>query len=75
MKTRWFKRWGWFYCPVSAPGAVLLLAALAFCVMVFLALDRRAHSVSDTLYGVFPFFASCFLLVDWIASRTCHERQ
>src|SRR4051794_17973693 len=29
----------------------------------------RSHSVSDTLYGVFPFFACTFLLVDWIASR------
>jgi len=49
---------------------VVVLAAAAFCVNVFLAVDRHSHSASDTLYGVFPFFACTFLLVDWIAGRT-----
>ena len=70
MKTQWFKRLGWFYLPVSLPGAIITLAALAFCVQVFVAVDRHAHWASDTLYGVFPFFASAFLLFDWIAGRT-----
>jgi hypothetical protein len=70
MKTIWFKRWGWFYLPVSLPGAVIILAALAFCTQVFLAIDHKSHSVSDTLNGVFPFFATVFLLLDWIAGRT-----
>jgi hypothetical protein len=70
MKTNWFKRIGWIHLPVSVPGAVITLAALAFCVQVFLAIDRHSHSASDTLYGVFPFFASAFLLFDWIATRT-----
>jgi hypothetical protein len=70
MKTNWFKRIGWIHLPVSVPGAVITLAALAFCVQVFLAIDRHSHSASDTLYGVFPFFASAFLLFDWIAMRT-----
>jgi hypothetical protein len=70
MKIIWFKRWGWFYLPISLPGVVITLAALAFCVQVFLAVDRKSHSVSDTLYGVFPFFACAFLSFDWIAGRT-----
>jgi len=70
MKIIWFKRWGWFYLPVSLPGVVIALAALAFCAQVFLAVDRKSHSVSDTLYGVFPFFACTFLLFDWMAGRT-----
>ena len=73
MKTQWFKRLGWFYLPVSLPGAIITLAALAFCVQVFVAVDRHAHSASDTLYGVFPFFASAFLLFDWIAGRTSRQ--
>jgi hypothetical protein len=73
MKTQWFKRLGWFYLPVSLPGAIITLAALAFCVQVFVAVDRHSHSVSDTLYGVFPFFASGFLLFDWIAGRTSRQ--
>jgi hypothetical protein len=73
MKTQWFKRLGWFYLPVSLPGAIITLAALAFCVQVFVAVDRHSHSVSDTLYGVFPFFASFFLLFDWVAGRTSRQ--
>jgi len=73
MKTQWFKRLGWFYLPVSLPGVIVTLIALAFCVRVFLAIDRKSHSVSDTLYGVFPYFACCFLLLDWIAGRTSRE--
>ncbi|MGH7994211.1 MAG: hypothetical protein ACREDQ_11885 [Limisphaerales bacterium] len=70
MKTIRFKRLGWFYLPVSLPGIIITLAALAFCAQVFLAVDRKSHSVSDTLYGVYPFFATVFLLLDWIAGRT-----
>ncbi len=53
----------------------MLLMALAFCAQVFWAVDRRSHSVTDTLYGVFPFFACCFLLLDWIAARTTHATK
>jgi hypothetical protein len=73
MKTAWFKRVGCFYLPVSLPGIVIALAATAFCAQVFLATDRHAHSASDTLYGVFPFFACAFLLFDWVASRTSEK--
>jgi hypothetical protein len=31
--------------------------------------DRHSHSVSDTLYGIYPFFVATFLLLDWIARR------
>jgi hypothetical protein len=73
MKKAWFKRSGWFYLPVSLPGILIMLAALGFCIQVFLAIDRKSHSVSDTLYGVFPFFVCTFLLLDWVASRTGKE--
>jgi drug/metabolite transporter (DMT)-like permease len=61
---------GWFHVPVALPGAILAILALVFCATVFLAVDRHSHSVSDTFYGIFPYFASCFLLLDWIAQRT-----
>jgi hypothetical protein len=73
MKTTWFKRYGWFHLPVSWQGMVIVLAAMVFCAQVFWAVDRRSHSVTDTLYGVFPFFACAFLLLDWVATRTSHE--
>lgn len=75
MKKLWFKRVGWIYLPVSVPGALIALAALAFCVQVFLAVDRHSHSVSDTFYGIFPFFACAFLLFDWVASRTSEKER
>ena len=70
MSLKWFKQWGWLYVPASMPGAVIALGVLGFCVSVFLAIDRHSHSASDTLYGVFPFFACAFLLFDWIGART-----
>jgi hypothetical protein len=70
MERAWFKRIGWSYLPTSVPGTIVFLAAVAFCVNVFIAVDRHSHSVSDMLYGVFPFFACAFLLVDWIARST-----
>ena len=70
MKQEWFKRFGWFHLPISLPGAIVAVAAVVFCINVSIAIDRHSHSVSDTLYGVFPFFACPFLLVDWIARST-----
>jgi hypothetical protein len=70
MKAQWFKRMGWFYVPMSVCGAVVCALAALFCVTVFIAVDKHSHSVSDTVYGVFPFFVCTFLLVDWVGSRT-----
>ncbi|MEN9661951.1 MAG: hypothetical protein RL324_900 [Verrucomicrobiota bacterium] len=66
----WFKPWGWLYLPVSVAGFLATLLPLAFAVNVFLAVDRRSHSVSDTLYGIFPFWVPTFFLWLWLASRT-----
>jgi len=70
MNRRWFRSWGWLFWPVSAAGWVASLLVLAFCVQVFIAIDRHSHSVSDTLYGVFPYIVCSFLLLDWLASKT-----
>jgi hypothetical protein len=70
MKSRWFKRAGWLYAPTPLPGVVAYVVAVLFCVSVFRAVDRHSHSVSDTFYGVFPFFVSTFLLLDWLGRRT-----
>jgi hypothetical protein len=70
MKQTWFKPWGWIYRPVAWPGLLLVGLAAAFCVQVFLAVDRHSHSVSDTLYGVFPYFLPSWMFLNWIASKT-----
>jgi hypothetical protein len=74
MKTRWFNRKGWFYFPSSIPGTLITVAAMGFCVNVFLAVDRHSHSVSDTFYGIFPYFCCVFLLFTWVASNTNNEK-
>ena len=70
MPRNWFKPWGWIYRPNSIIAVLLTLACLVFCVQVFLAIDRHSHSVSDTLYSVFPFFVPALTVLNWIASKT-----
>jgi hypothetical protein len=70
MKTEWFKRKGIIFIPVSAGGVILYILTIIFCVTVFTAIDRNSHSVSDTLYGIFPYFVSAFTILYWIAANT-----
>ena len=71
---RWFVPWGWIQRPVSVAGWLITVAALLFCVQVFWVVDQRSHSVSDTLYGVFPFIVPTLLALGWVASRTSGPR-
>jgi hypothetical protein len=68
--STWFRRIVWLHVPRSIAGWIVPLCALAFCVNVFWAIDRHSHSISDALYGVFPYFACVFLLYEWIAARS-----
>ena len=70
MTRTWFRRWGWTHLPVSLAGWLVVLLLVLFWFQVFLAVDRQSHSVSDTLYGIFPFVVPSFLLFEWVASRT-----
>ena len=75
MKTIWFKKLGWIYIPISAIGYVLYLLTFIFCFTVIAAANRHAHSVSDFLYGIFPFIVCAFLLLFWVASNTSTETK
>lgn len=70
---RWFKPFGILF--VSVSGWALTLLAAAFCLQVFWFVDGRSHSMSDTLYGVFPFWVPTFLGLAWIADRTGGRRD
>ena len=67
---KWFAPWGWIYRPVSWQGVVLLVLTLAFCAQIFLFVDSRSHSVSDTFYGIFPYVVPSLMVLNWIASKT-----
>lgn len=72
---RWFKPVGWLFAPVSVMGWIVTALALAFCAQVFWFIDGHSHSVSDTLYGIFPFWAPTLLGLAWIADRTGGRRS
>jgi hypothetical protein len=74
MTTNWFRKSGWIYIPISFIGVFITLLVIAFCVTVFIAIDRNSHSVSDTLYGIFPYFVSAFTILFWIAANTSKNR-
>ncbi|GAC1648460.1 MAG: hypothetical protein NVS4B3_04060 [Gemmatimonadaceae bacterium] len=70
MKRLWFRPLGWVYRPVSWEGVLLVLLVAVFCTQVVVAVDRHAHSVSDMLYGVFPYVVPCLTVLNWVASKT-----
>jgi hypothetical protein len=70
----WFESKGWFYIPRSWQACLIFGIALAFCVNVTILIYERSQSLSDTLYGVFPYLICIFLLLDWIASKKTSKR-
>lgn len=66
---RWFKPLGWIHLPVSAIGWLITSLALAFCAQVAWAVDHRSHSVTDTLYGIFPYVLPTLIVLEWLASK------
>ena len=66
----WFRSWGWIYRPISPAGWILTLLLVAACAWVFVAVDRKSHSVSDTLIGVFPYATLFVIITYWVASHT-----
>jgi hypothetical protein len=73
MKEPWFRPWGWIYLPIAWQGWVAVVLTLLFCVQVFVAVDRHSHSVSDTLYGIFPFVVPAVGILGWIASKSSRK--
>jgi hypothetical protein len=75
MTTNWFKKFRWVYIPTSIIGIIITLAVLVFCITVFIAIDKNSHSVSDTLYGIIPYFVSAFVILFWLASNTSGDKS
>lgn len=60
----------------AAPAALLLaVPAAVFAATVFIAIDRQSHSSSDTLYGIYPFWGTTFLLWDWLVRRLAEAKH
>ena len=73
MKLPWFKRIGIFFMPAAFVGWIILIAGLAYAVFIFINIDSRSHSVSDTLR---PFIinllitGAIYTLIAWLTSIT-----
>jgi Na+/glutamate symporter len=74
MNKKWFQKMGWIYIPTTIIGGIILSFTLLFCFSVFIAIDQKSHSVSDTLYGIFPYFVSAFVILFWIANNKSEKR-
>ncbi len=69
----WFQPWGWLYRPVSYAGWIVVLVVFMFCLHTAVFVDSRVHSVSDTLYGVFPYWIPALGIYIWIGANTCRK--
>lgn len=72
MHTPWFKRFGIFFIPKTFPGWIIFIAGLAYAVYVFIDIDSRSHSVSDTLMNfVFSLLiiAALYSFIGFLTSR------
>lgn len=71
MNVKWFVRNGILFFPSSVIGWIISTAAIGACVYLFIDIDSRSHSVSDTLinfvfnallvaviYSIIAFFTS-----------------
>ena len=70
MKSIWFKKTGWVYVPVHPTGLLITIICLALNIWFFIAIDRNAHSVSDTLINFFVYFSCVAFWWKWVAEKT-----
>lgn len=73
MRYNWFRKFGWIHVPISIQGWVIWILSIAFLANTFMAIDHASHSVSDTLYGIFPFWVPTILLAEWLAGKTSKD--
>jgi len=49
MKLNWFTRKGILFLPASIVGWLIAVATAAYAIYLFIDIDSRSHSVSDTM--------------------------
>jgi len=52
MKLHWFKQKDIFFVPITVVGWMILIASIAYAIYDFRVIDRKSHSVSDTLMNI-----------------------
>lgn len=64
-----FWKWFAFYYPVSKEGWITTGILLLIGGVLFVSIDSRSHSVSDTLFSFAPWAIALFALFDLICFR------
>ncbi len=70
MKQVWFKKWGWFYLPITAMGMIITLFVIAFMVPIVMAIDRNAHATADEMYQIFVYASCTAFWWKWVVEKT-----
>jgi hypothetical protein len=76
MKFPWFKQAGILFIPISFIGWLIALGSLVYTVYVFVDIDSRSHSVSDTLMNfVFNLLiiSAVYSLIGYFTSRVTRK--
>ena len=76
MHPPWFKRIGILFVPINASGWVVLLAGIVYAIYLFIDIDSRSHSVSDTLMNwVFNLMviAVVYSVIAFLTSRSAKK--
>ncbi|MGA7722722.1 MAG: hypothetical protein WCA84_16255 [Ignavibacteriaceae bacterium] len=76
MNFPWFKRIGIFFIPISIIGWLIMISGMAYAVYIFMDIDKRSHSASDTLIN-FVFYlmiiAAVYSLIAYLTSRAAEN--
>jgi hypothetical protein len=73
MKFPWFKNICILYIPVSLIGWIIMLVGIFLAIRVFLHIDSRSHSASDTLINFIFWLAiivAVYSFVGFLTSKT-----
>jgi hypothetical protein len=72
MRLNWFRQDGFIFIPKSVFGWIILILTVAFSVYSFIEIDRRSHSVSDTLMNFafrLMFIGAAYTIIAFLTSR------
>jgi hypothetical protein len=75
MKPQWFKRKGIFFIPKSLIGWAIMIIGIIYAVYIFIDIDSRSHSASDTLRPFFILIALVFTLIAFLTSSDSTDKR
>lgn len=74
-KKRWFKEVGLIYLPIKWQGFLITGFIILFSINIFIVVDANSHSVSDTLFGIFPYIVPALIVLYLIAAKKSKARK